>query len=573
MLESRSLEKSSIYQVVYASKVTQGLTDKDLMDILEVARNKNQETGITGALIYNEGFFLQLLEGEQEKVNDLYKHIENDTRHEHVTCIFQGIVEKRVFPNWYMGFFQDADNGNIHVPDLINFYDHPAGEYFREKLFEARQKLHGKYQLSDVYSTKTEISWIVEEICSPSMRLIFDMAHDEKFAFHTLRLTLGLDSLSVGVVITDITRKIVYINDSAVTLLKNAEDDIQEDLPDFKVQNLIGTQIDLFHKNPSHLAYILDNLEETAEFIVQLGGHLISIKSTIITDKLDKNIGYMAEIEDITTLERNKADLHKSIEKIRSLNHQINQMQKIESIGRLTSGIAHDFNNILNGIMGYNQLNQFAADDCQDEQLKEEISFNTRQVEQASLRASELIKKMMAFARQDPTEKAVNVRPTQDVINEVLDMMRPALTRLFQINANVFDGLNIDIDATGLHQILTNLIVNSRDAMKNGGVINVSLKKVTIEALICTDCTKTLHGEFIELQVSDHGTGITPSIIENIFDPFFTTKEVGEGTGLGLSTVSYMVHEAQGHIIVESKTIEPNRGTAFRLLFPLVNVA
>jgi signal transduction histidine kinase len=106
--------------------------------------------------------------------------------------------------------------------------------------------------------------------------------------------------------------------------------------------------------------------------------------------------------------------------------------------------------------------------------------------------------------------------------------------------------------------------------MPQGVVITVSLKQLSIQEHVCNVCVQTLDGEFIELSVSDNGSGIEKEVLDHIFDPFFTTKPVGEGTGLGLSTVSGMVHEAGGHIIVESKTTEPNQGTAFRLLFPLL---
>lgn len=159
-----------------------------------------------------------------------------------------------------------------------------------------------------------------------------------------------------------------------------------------------------------------------------------------------------------------------------ALTNQVNQMQKVESLSRLTSGIAHDFNNILMAISGYNQLNIFAGEDCQDQKLKKEILFNTDQVNKASERAVSLIKKMMAYSRQNPENKDIEVKPTGEVINEVLDMMRPALTSVFQIHAEVDNHLTIQIDATELHQILTNLIVNARDAMKHGGHITVSLK-------------------------------------------------------------------------------------------------
>jgi signal transduction histidine kinase len=256
-----------------------------------------------------------------------------------------------------------------------------------------------------------------------------------------------------------------------------------------------------------------------------------------------------------------------------SLTNQVNQMQKVESLSRLTSGIAHDFNNILSAIIGYNHLNTFAGEDCTDEKLKEEILFNTQQVNMASERAVNLIKKMMAYSRQNTTNKEIEVKPTHEVINEVLVLMRPALTSIFQLNAELDNDLTIQIDSTELHQILTNLIVNARDAMQQGGNITISLKQLTTHGLICNSCAEILEGEFIELSVADNGTGIEQRVITHIFDPFFTTKPVGEGTGLGLSTVSGMVHEAHGHIVIESITEAPNSGTTFRLLFPLVNTA
>jgi signal transduction histidine kinase len=152
----------------------------------------------------------------------------------------------------------------------------------------------------------------------------------------------------------------------------------------------------------------------------------------------------------------------------------------------------------------------------------------------------------------------------------VLDMMRPALTSLFQLHADVDSNLIIQIDSTELHQILTNLIVNARDAMQHGGNVSISLKQVTKHDLICNACIETLEGDFIELSISDTGTGIDQKVIDHIFDPFFTTKPVGEGTGLGLSTVSGMVHDAGGHIIVQSNTTEPNQGTTFKLLFSVI---
>ena len=271
--------------------------------------------------------------------------------------------------------------------------------------------------------------------------------------------------------------------------------------------------------------------------------------------------------------EKRVLKLTRSYHENRILNEQVNHMQKLESIGRLTSGVAHDFNNILGCILGYNEMNQESCEDIQDEVLKAEILQNTKQVDIASKRAIVLIDKMMTYSRQDTIKKTMDVKPTIAVIEEVLMMLRPALTSRIKIQTSLECAENIQIDAIDLHQILTNLAVNARDAMKErGGIIIVSLNIFNNVKPHCVACAGKMSGDFIELSVSDNGTGIESDVISRMFDPFFTTKKQGEGTGLGLSTVSGMVHRSQGHILVDSNTIEPNQGTSFKLLFPIVPV-
>ena len=212
-----------------------------------------------------------------------------------------------------------------------------------------------------------------------------------------------------------------------------------------------------------------------------------------------------------------------------AFRHQVNQMQKIESIGRLTSGIAHDFNNILACILGYNELNRSIPSEITDEALRVELEYNTKQVDIAGQRAVALIKKMLTYSRQETKRESMNVKPTPEVINEVLTMLRPALTRQIKLKTALNCADTIEIDVTDLHQILTNLAVNARDAMKErGGVITISLKKATNLKTHCVACADALDGNFIELSVSDNGTGIEPQTIIRMFDPFFTTKKVGE---------------------------------------------
>ena len=428
----------------------------------------------------------------------------------------------------------------------------------------------GNYYVPVEHRSKSEVGRLVDALRATSVRLGFDIANEKKVADDLTRLKVGLDNLSIGIAIADNEREIIYINPAAFNLFKSVEKELSQSIPNFNMNQVIGRKIESFHNNPAYQTNLLNHLKRPKRFEMRVGGQIITVNATPVVNALKHRVGLVAEFENITERESNKAKLLSTIEKNQELNHQVNQMQKLESISRLTSGIAHDFNNILAAIIGYNQLNKFVVEDCLDEQLKEEILFNTDQVGIASDRAAELIKKMMAYSRQNPTKKEIEIRPTREVIDEVLVLMRPALTSLFQLYAEVDSDLIIQIDSTELHQILTNLLVNARDAMQQGGSISVSLKKVKINELLCNACIQKLEGDFIELRVLDTGTGIEQKVIDHIFDPFFTTKPVGEGTGLGLSTVSGMVHEANGHIIVESNTAEPNQGTSFKLLFSLI---
>ena len=290
-------------------------------------------------------------------------------------------------------------------------------------------------------------------------------------------------------------------------------------------------------------------------------------------------IGYMFETlratsvrlgYDVAHEQKISAKIIKAHEKTQLLNDQVNQLQRIESIGRMTAGLAHNFNNILGSIIGYNQLNIYVSDDCENEELKKELLYNTQQIHESSAKAVELVKRMMEYTGQRITRSlADTIRPTNDIIDEVVRMMQPCVTSSCQIISNINVSVTAQIDSYDLNQILTNLIVNAKDAIGDAnGKITISLDEVSAQQATCSSCLSQLSGDFIELQVSDNGSGIEKDIITHIFDPFYTTKKVGQGTGLGLSTVCGMIHESGGHIIVETDTSDQNHGTKFRLLFP-----
>jgi PAS domain S-box-containing protein len=241
------------------------------------------------------------------------------------------------------------------------------------------------------------------------------------------------------------------------------------------------------------------------------------------------------------------------------LQQQLQHAQKLEAIGQLTGGIAHDFNNILGAILGFTglTLDRYRA------QLPDKAIDYLAEVQKAGERARDLIQKMLAFARGGGGEAQVlDARP---LVKEVIKMLASTLPSSLELSELIVaDVPSIRIDPVQLHQILTNLVINARDATSGEGHIEVGLRLTRLAGEVCDVCHQAVRGEFVELYVKDDGEGITPETLPKIFDPFFTTKEVGKGSGMGLAMVMGIVREHDAHVLVATK---PGAGTTFRLFF------
>jgi len=242
------------------------------------------------------------------------------------------------------------------------------------------------------------------------------------------------------------------------------------------------------------------------------------------------------------------------------LQRQLQQAQKMEAIGQLTGGIAHDFNNILASVLGYTELLREKLTD----KAPEKITFYLNQVQSAGERARDLVAKMLSFARGASLEpRILDPRP---LLRDSLKMLAPTIPSSIAVQLELDEFVaHIRVDPTGLYQMIANLVINARDAMDGKGTIHVGLHQAGAHDAVCSACGENQLGTYIAISVTDTGTGMSPEILARIFDPFFTTKEVGKGTGLGLSVIHGIMHEIDGHILVDSK---PGRGTTFRLLFP-----
>ncbi|RME76834.1 MAG: PAS domain S-box protein [Planctomycetota bacterium] len=241
----------------------------------------------------------------------------------------------------------------------------------------------------------------------------------------------------------------------------------------------------------------------------------------------------------------------------RRLEAQLRRAQKMEAIGRLAGGIAHDFNNVLTVIQGCSSLLlESIPDEGGPPQLLEEIR-------RAVDRASDLVRQLLLFGRQQA------MRPRRVSLGDVVTRLARMLTRIVGEDIELRLSLPeqdvvIHADPSMVEQVVMNLVVNARDALPDGGEVEIGCERVELEEADAREIEVRagVHGR---LWVRDTGSGMPPEVLERIFEPFFTTKEVGKGTGLGLSTVYGIVRQHGGGIEVESR---PGQGTLFRVYFP-----
>jgi signal transduction histidine kinase len=246
----------------------------------------------------------------------------------------------------------------------------------------------------------------------------------------------------------------------------------------------------------------------------------------------------------------------------RALEEQLRQSQKMEAVGRLAGGVAHDFNNVLTVL-------KFHADFLQEAALPPELAENVAEIGVAASHAADLTRQLLAFSRKQV------LRPVVLEVDAVVANLQPMLRRLLgedvRLVARRAPVGPVLADRGQLEQVLVNLVVNSRDAMPDGGTITVRTGPVTIDARDPHARARTLApGTYLALSVTDTGQGIPPEVLDRVFEPFFTTKELGKGSGLGLSTVYGIVRQSGGAVDVVS---ELGRGTVVRVLLPLAPAA
>ncbi len=356
------------------------------------------------------------------------------------------------------------------------------------------------------------------------------------------RLLSAIEQVGEMIVITDPEGTMEYVNPAF------------ERTTGFGREEAVGKNLRMLHRGQQDDA-LYRELWETISSGRTFQGRMVnrrkdgtsfSEEATIspVTDGAGRIVNYVAVKRDITNDLRLAAELQ--------------QAQKMESVGRLAGGVAHDFNNMLGVIIGYVDLALMRVDPA------DSLHADLIEVQQAANRSADITRQLLAFARKQ------TIRPEVLDLNETVERMLKMLRRLIGEDIELAwrpksDLWPVKMDPAQLDQILANLCVNARDAIAGVGSVTIETDNAILHEADCSHHVEAVPGDYVLLTMSDDGCGMVRETQDRLFEPFFTTKELGQGTGLGLATIYGIVKQNNGFIRVLS---ELGSGTTFRIYLP-----
>jgi two-component system cell cycle sensor histidine kinase/response regulator CckA len=444
-----------------------------------------------------------------------------------------------------------------HVPARLTgqlfFKAAPGAAKVLSPVFE-RVLQHGESVLDLEVTTaadeqpNVEHTWIVN--CRPLMAenkeihaislVLTDVTEHKRAEMERVILSRALEQTADSILITRSDGTIVYANPAC------------ERISGYSREEMLGRTPRLF-KSGKHSEEFYRNLWETLQSGNVWSGNTINRRKdgtfyeeattiTPVRETQGRIVNYVACKRDVT---------HQ-----RQLEAQLRLAQKFEALGRLSGGIAHDFNNVLGAIVGWAELGTEQTET--GTKLRNYFEKTQAQAE----RGAGLVRQLLAYCRRQILERTD--LDLNSLAKETVAMLSSLIGKQIEVRTILAPDLRgIRADAGQVEQVLLNLCLNARDAMVDGGRLAVETRNVIIDEIYCQSHSYVSPGTYVQLSVSDSGSGMSSETLDHIFEPFFTTKEIGKGTGLGLATVIVKQHEGFVHVYSE-----PGHGTVFQAYFP-----
>ncbi len=294
-------------------------------------------------------------------------------------------------------------------------------------------------------------------------------------------------------------------------------------------------------------------------------GSVFPAEISLSAIETDGDLLVSAAVRDVTEqLEFRAAEERLRSQAVRQdLERQLQQAQRLESLGQLAGGVAHDFNNLLGAILNYASFVAKELGRIDDERCLPVLD-DVEQIRRSAERGAELTHQLLAFGRREVVRpELVDVGA---VVRDVEGLLSRSLGEHIRLKISLPpEPVVVLADRGQLEQVLVNVAVNARDAMENGGTLSIGASVVEIDAGLASHVVDLERGRYVRIEMADTGVGMPPDVVERAFEPFFTTKPKGSGTGLGLATVYGIVRQADGVVQLES---EPDRGTTIVIHLP-----
>ena len=405
--------------------------------------------------------------------------------------------------------------------------NHPEGE---ERWLMSRGR-----PVRDAEGRPTRFIGIVMDITDQKRAELALKASEQKYR----RL---FDNSPLGIISVDTDGRILEINQALLDILGSPSKEATKAINMFTLPELVKSGMSEAFRSSMTTS---DRVVKEVPYVSRWGKP--SYLRAVLTPTMDQDgiiCGCQAIVEDITQQKR--------------LEEKLLQSHKMKAIGTLAGGISHDFNNLLQIISGHAELLEL-------ELARRNTRFSEMDaIRQAAQRGVDLVKQILTFSRK--VESRFESIDLNDDLKVTERLLYRTIPKIIEMELKLEEKLRpVLADSSHIEQMLVNLAVNAKDAMPDGGKLTFETQNVNLDEDYCRSVSGIMPGRYVLIKVSDTGHGMKREVMDHIFDPFFTTKSVGDGTGLGLSTVFGIVRMHEGHITCES---DPGQGTTFNIYFP-----